>query len=168
MKSQLIENLLVLPPRATPSSSTSNNAPCKASLQYMHRRPTKKINISNPPENIILSASDDFNEVFAHTEDSALIGSFNFAETEDGALCLHWMDLDKIEGYTRRGIGRSILEWVKEETEMPIIVSKDTGQRYDDGSHLTGIGLTFANKMMRLGILVDHRERYEPYYDVSS
>ena len=118
----------------------------------------KQITISNPSEVITLSAEDDFSEVFARTQTGDLIGSFKFWETEEGALHLQWMFLDKIPGYVRRGIGKGILEWVSEATEMPIFVSEDTGQKYSDGSHLTGTGLPFANKMMDLGVVADNRE----------
>ena len=122
----------------------------------------KKITISNPSEIITLSTEDDFSEVFAHTQNGDLIGSFKYCATYEGAMHLQWMFLDKISGYTQRGIGKRILEWVREGTDMPIIVSEDTGQKYEDGSHLTGTGLPFANKMMDLGVIFDNRERYDP------
>jgi hypothetical protein len=128
-------------------------------MDYNH---TKQLTISKPTEVITLSAEDDFTEVYAHAQNGDLIGSFRFNETDERSIHLQWMFLDKISGYTRRGIGRCILEWVKEVTEMPIFVSEHTGLKYPDGSHLTGTGLPFACKMMDLGVIADNREKYAP------
>ncbi len=128
----------------------------------MYDVPTKQITISNPTEKINLTAKDDFSKVSAYTTTGKLIGSFEFFCIDEEVLNLRKMFLEEIEGYQRRGIGRSILEWVKNDSGMPIIASEDTGQQYDDGSHLTGTGLPFANKMMDLGIICDHRDKYDP------
>ncbi|MBK9161148.1 MAG: hypothetical protein IPM27_06245 [Nitrosomonadales bacterium] len=57
-------------------------------------------------------------------------------EDEYGALLTN-IYLDKVPGYTRCGIGKRIVEAIRECTGMEVLMRRDNGTTREDGSHPT-------------------------------
>lgn len=85
------------------------------------------------------------------------IGAFIFMEIEheissgysDYYLKIINMDLK----VTNQGLGRLILQHVKDCTGYPITAGSDDGIKCSDGSHLTGGGSGFIEKMREEGLV---------------
>lgn len=54
--------------------------------------------------------------------------------------------------YLNKGIGREVLRYLVQEEGLKIYFSPNDGHRRDDGSHLTGAGLPFAQQMVAEGL----------------
>ena len=81
------------------------------------------------------------------------IGSFGFSNN-DTFIYLTYMHLDHSGGkYLRKGIGRTILEFLKSYYQLPIVAAENDGRTRDDGSHLTGDAPNFVYKMREVGII---------------
>lgn len=69
-----------------------------------------------------------------------------------------------LERCSRRGIGRRCLELHRENFDSPLTAGTNDGTTSQDGSHLTGDGPGFIEKMRKEGI-VEPLTRGEDYYD---
>ena len=64
------------------------------------------------------------------------------------------------------GIGRACLQYHKECFDAPITAGSDNGRKASDGSHLTGAGPGFIQKMREEGLVVsDKWSRWDKYDD---
>lgn len=65
----------------------------------------------------------------------------------------HIINLSLNESICRKGIGTFCLETHKSIFGLPLTAGADDGCKRDDGSHLTGAGLPFIEKMRALDIV---------------
>ncbi|WP_373473809.1 hypothetical protein [Sphingorhabdus lacus] len=101
-------------------------------------------------------SDDDAMEAWTNDVPRKKIGSIEFSFTEgpsgrgdDDYYYVQKMFLEGPDGtgaYIGQGIGRAIIKIVGEM--LPIVFSPDDAQRRPDGSHLTGLGSSFARKMV--------------------
>lgn len=113
-----------------------------------------------------LMATIDYDgESYAKVYDSnnLQIGQFIFEEIDAGAepyQCIPWLMITNMEiqqQYIRKGLGRKILEHVIDCTGYPIHAGEDDGITREDGSHLTGDGPSFINRMREEGLVIPSR-----------
>ena len=105
-------------------------------------------------EKIKLLAEGDLTILVLSITNKIKIGSFdfNFIEDDNGGLYkLTHMFLDGAPGYTGKGIGSECLKFCHDYTGSPIYCGLSAGGEADDGSHLTGDGLGFAERMLKQG-----------------
>jgi len=71
------------------------------------------------------------------------------------------LGLDACKG---EGVGRRCLELHKEEFGAPLTAGTVDGKQRGDGSHLTGDGPGFIEKMRKYGIVCRERNYDDPHY----
>ncbi|EPN8544312.1 MULTISPECIES: hypothetical protein [Vibrio] len=81
------------------------------------------------------------------------VGRFEFDRREDyrsDFYIITYMYLDEQgDKYLRKGIGEQCVKFFKDYHDTLIATGSDNGHKNDDGSHLTGNGPSFADKMRR-------------------
>lgn len=128
---------------------------------------TDQFKLNKRDEEICISFDEDsiaICTIEAHTKDGEKIGEIQIAQRfiEDDFRCFtahHLINqsLDCLgEKYLRQGIGKRMLELYRRncvEEGEPFVASAGDGLKQDDGSHPTGVGLPFVDKMVELKIL---------------
>lgn len=118
-------------------------------------------------ENIRLIADDpdDVSRVSVVNSKNEEIGHIGFSRYEhnsqgDEALLLTALDLDSMDSeYTRKGIGRAILQMINDHSELPVVATCPLHPvERDDGAHLTGKGPNFVSKMRELNLIEESCE----------
>ena len=96
---------------------------------------------------IEIELADDYSEVVGWHKGSR-IGAISFRHDwgdEPGVPeHLYITHLDISATYCHAGIGSQMLEFVRDETGLPIVAANNDGIQRDDGSHLTGDGPGFV------------------------
>lgn len=106
---------------------------------------------------IYIDDEDDFKSI-AQDESGREIGRFEFREIDEG-LKLCWAYLDKIDKtWCRQGIGREMLQRVRDFSGFAIVASDHDGLRQDDGSYLTGDAPDFVERMRKEGIIIRNNQ----------
>ncbi|MEY1423235.1 hypothetical protein AB7038_05385 [Morganella morganii] len=99
---------------------------------------------------------DDVGEEITIYLEEDKIGTISLDKTEhpndmNNYYLIKHLDLKEI--YSRKGIGTNCLRFHKELFDSILYARPDDGQTYVDGSHLTGYGLPFIEKMKELKIV---------------
>lgn len=106
---------------------------------------------------IVIKIVDCFDEVTIKvtTDTEEDIGQIELIMREDeGDYYITWMYLDKSGNkFTQRGIGRQALLFFKDHYDVLISAAENDGMERDDGSHLTGDGPGFVEKLRLEGII---------------
>lgn len=105
-------------------------------------------------------------EVFDNSNSDIVLGHIDFVLIEnelhrgysDYYYLVQCLALDNCK---RIGIGTEIFKRHTERFELPIIARENDGQRWEDGSHLTGDGVPFIEKMREKGYVVASGNDYE-------
>ena len=105
---------------------------------------------------IEIQLADDYSEVVGWHNGSR-IGAISFCHDwgdEPGVPeHLYITHLDLSATYCHAGIGSQMLEFVRDETGLPILAADNDGIQRGDGSHLTGDGPGFVAAMRRRGLV---------------
>ncbi|ARL23923.1 hypothetical protein BOC47_17285 [Burkholderia pseudomallei] len=105
----------------------------------------------------ILLIWDDFQTVCTAYHDEKKVGCFRFREIDDELsskilLLLTHCHLEDEPGFTNCGIGRAIVEFVK-EYDYVVLMRRHDGIKRDDGSHLTESAPGFADALEKKGLI---------------
>ena len=82
--------------------------------------------------------------------------SHEFEEFDKSGITEHYLvtNLSLEEKYRKKGIGRAAFKFYKEcSCGIPIVARYEDGIKRGDGSHITGVGLPFVEKMREEGII---------------
>lgn len=114
-----------------------------------------------------IKIDDEGTQISVHLS-GTMLGTIELTHKEEGEVekggCYEWfhitnLSLDKCKF---KGIGRECLIFHKESFGIPITAGKSDGSKSEDGSHLTGDGVGFIDKMRKEGVVepcTDHDSR---------